>query len=293
MDQDRQSKAIGITVTVLGHVLVGLIFWFTYFGQDTSMEGSGVLVMVGIDAEGSGQESQVTDDVQPQPEPTPQASESAPTVPPEPAAPPAPEPQQTSEPLLAQTDAEAPAIAAEQEKANKAREAEQKRQQELERQAALERQQAEAKRKAEEEAARRAAEEAAKRQAINNQIAGLLNNKGTGTATGQQGSPNGNSSTGATSGSAGYGEFDLGGRGLAGSLPRPVFDSNMSGKVVVYITVDASGIVKSAVIGKGTTISDQSIRNAAREAALKARFNAIGGSSLTPGTITYYFDSNN
>ena len=124
-------------------------------------------------------------------------------------------------------------------------------------------------------------------------MAGLFNNKGNGDNQGLQGSPDGNSQTGAVSGSPGYGEFDLGGRGLVGSLPRPSFNANLSGKVVVYITVDASGIVKSANIGRGTTISDQSLRNAAREAALKARFKSISGTSLTPGTITYYFDSNN
>ena len=80
---------------------------------------------------------------------------------------------------------------------------------------------------------------------------------------------------------------------MVGALPRPNFEANLSGKVVVFINVDASGIVTSATIGKGTTISDLSLRNAAREAALKARFKPINGTSLTPGTITYYFDSNN
>ena len=99
--------------------------------------------------------------------------------------------------------------------------------------------------------------------------------------------------TGATSGSAGYGEFDLGGRGMVGALPRPAFNLNVSGKVVVLITVDAAGNVKSAAIGKGITISQQEIRNSAKEAAMKAKFKAVSGTSITAGTITYYFDSNN
>ena len=273
MDQEKQSKLIGLCATILVHVLLAVILWLAYFGKPVNTEDeSGILVMVGMDAESNGNELKPSDATVLRPEPAPQDVEPAP----------APSPKPAAEPLLAQDDASAPSIVAEKAE-------EQKRQEEIRRQ-----QEEEAKRKAEEEAARRkAAEEAAKRQAINNQMAGLFNNNGNGNNQGLQGSPDGNSQTGAVSGSPGYGEFDLGGRGLVGSLPRPSFNANLSGKVVVYITVDASGIVKSANIGRGTTISDQSLRNAAREAALKARFKSISGTSLTPGTITYYFDSNN
>ena len=175
------------------------------------------------------------------------------------------------------------------EEARQRAEAEARQQEELRRQ-----QEEEARRKAAEEAARKkAAEEAAKRQAINNQMAGLFNNKGTGSTTGVQGDVNGNSSTGAATGSAGYGEFDLGGRGIVGALPRPRYNINVSGKVVVLITVDAAGNVKSATIGKGTTTSSRELREAAVEAAKQAHFKAVSGTSITAGTITYYFDSNN
>ena len=294
MNEDKKSKILGLVITLLLHILLGVLLWLTYFGTTPHPEESGIMVMVGVDAEGNGEEimeSDVTDlEPEPSPEdvlPTPPSAQTAPQT-----------PTSTPDPVLTQEDADAPYAAAQQEKELKERQAEeakQKAQAEAKRQEELRKQQEEeARRKAEEEAARKKAEEeAAKRKAIGNQRAGLFNNNGSGSNAGLQGAANGNSSTGATSGSPGYGEFDLGGRGMVGSLPRPVFDRNTSGKVVVLITVDAAGIVKSATIGQGTTISDQQIRNAAKEAALKARFKAISGNSLTPGKITYYFDSNN
>ena len=294
MNEDKKSKILGLVITLLLHILLGVLLWLTYFGTMPHPEESGIMVMVGVDAEGNGEEimeSDVTDlEPEPSPEdvlPTPPSAQTAPQT-----------PTSTPDPVLTQEDADTPYAAAQQEKELKERQAEeakQKAQAEAKRQEELRKQQEEeARRKAEEEAARKKAEEeAAKRKAIGNQMAGLFNNNGSGSNAGLQGAANGNSTTGATSGSAGYGEFDLGGRGMVGSLPRPNFDINESGKVVVLITVDAAGVVKSATIGQGTTTSNQQLRQAAKEAALKARFNAVSGNSLTPGKITYYFDSNN
>lgn len=294
MEQDNKSKTLGLVVTILFHALILVLLWLAHFAPFEQEEESGVLVMVGVDAEGGGEEMMSSDVTDLQPEPQPE------DVLPEPATPaPAPTPVTTpDQPLLAQDDAEAPYVA-EQQQQQQQQQAEEARlkaeQEEAQRQEEIRRQQEEeARRKAAEEAARRkAAEEAAKRQAINNQLAGLFNNKGTASNSGVQGDANGNSDTGATSGSAGYGDFDLGGRGLAGTLPRPSFNLNVSGKVVVLITVDAAGTVKSTAIGKGTTISSQEIRKAALSAAAKAKFKAVSGTSITAGTITYYFDSNN
>lgn len=294
MNEDKKSKSLGIIITLLVHILVALLLWLAHFGSVNRDEESGIMVMVGVDAEGGGEEMLASDMTDLQPEPSP---EDVPPTPPSAEATPQPA-TPTTEPLLAQDDAEAPYAEAQKEEELKKKKAEEARLQalaEAQRQEELRKQQEEeARRRAEEEAARKKAEEeAAKRKAINNQMAGLFNNNGTGNNSGLQGAANGNSTTGATSGSPGYGEFDLGGRGMVGSLPRPAFDRNTSGKVVVLITVDAAGLVKSATIGQGTTISDQQIRNSAKEAALKARFKAVSGSSLTPGKITYYFDSNN
>ncbi|MBQ0057239.1 MAG: TonB family protein [Bacteroidales bacterium] len=279
MENDNKSRIIAVTVTVLTHVLAGLVLWLSYFDTSASVDESGVLVMVGVDNAGDGQEMQSSPETDLQ-APDQSAPQEAPTpVPNTPA--PTPSPVTDSEPTLTQDDADAPSIADQQE--------ELRRQKEEEQRLAAE---AEARRKAEEEA-RRKAEQEAKRRAINSLVAGALNNNGSGGQQGLQGSPDGNSDTGATQGSPGYGDYDLGGRGLIGSLPRPEFDSNITGKIVVYISVDASGTVKSATIGQGTTVSDLGLRNAAKAAAQKARFQPIQGTSVTPGRITYYFDSNN
>ena len=59
--------------------------------------------------------------------------------------------------------------------------------------------------------------------------------------SGTQGNPFGNSSTGEITGVGGYGGYNLGGRGLVGSLPYPEYDnSNDAGIIAISITVDLS-----------------------------------------------------
>lgn len=291
MNQDRKSSIIAIIVTLVVHLLIALLLWLMHFSFAKVNDESGILVMVGTEATGGGQEaiaSNITDlDIEPQPETVDPAPINTPV--------PTPSPEPTPEPVLAQEDDTAPYAAEEEQKLKEQQERE--RQLAVQKQEELRRQQeAEAKRKAEEEAKRKAEEERKRQesQRISNQIGGLFNNNGSGAESGLQGQTNGNSTTGAASGSPGYGDFDLGGRGLVGSLPRPGFNKNISGKVVLLVSVDAQGnVVGEPVIGQGTTISDQEIRHAAIEAAKKARFKPINGTSTTPGKIIYYFDSNN
>lgn len=155
---------------------------------------------------------------------------------------------------------------------------------------------AEAKRLAEEKAERerKAAEEAAKKRVSGafGKGAQMTGNKGTATSgTGTEGSKEGNSSTGAKTGTGGYGTFDLGGRSLGtGSLPKPVYNVQEEGRVVVSITVNPSGQVISTSINPQTNTVNSSLRRAAEEAAKKARFNTIDGVNNQTGTITYYFN---
>ena len=81
----------------------------------------------------------------------------------------------------------------------------------------------------------------------------------------------------------------LKGRGLREGLPRPNLGYNTDGTVVVYVTIDSKGNVTSAEVrDKGTTTQDATLRRLAREAALKAKFNA--SSKLSEGGyITYKF----
>ena len=155
---------------------------------------------------------------------------------------------------------------------------------------------AEAKRLAEEKAERerKAAEEAARKRVSGafGKGAQMTGNKGTAASgTGTEGSKEGTSSTGAKTGTGGYGTFDLGGRSLGtGSLPKPVYNVQEEGRVVVNITVNPAGQVISTSISPQTNTVNSTLRKAAEDAAKKARFNTIDGVNNQTGTITYYFN---
>ena len=93
---------------------------------------------------------------------------------------------------------------------------------------------------------------------------------------------------------SGSDQLDAGlqGRGLREALPRPRTDYNTSGKVVIYVTVDAGGNVTSAEFRQtGSTTNDRTLIDLALEAARKAKFNR--SSKFTEGgTITYKFNLN-
>ena len=99
----------------------------------------------------------------------------------------------------------------------------------------------------------------------------------------------GNTKTGETSGEP---NAKLAGRSINGTLPRPSYNVQASGKVVVQIWVDNYGQVQKAVAGvEGTTVTDQTLWQAARKAALGAHFNmSADAPALQEGTITYIFN---
>ena len=100
------------------------------------------------------------------------------------------------------------------------------------------------------------------------------------------GHPDGNVRTGSTEGVP---SARLPGRSVEGSLPAPEYNVNLSGTVVVRILVDQRGSVTSATPGvQGTTVQNSTLWNAAKNAALKAKFN-VGTSAVQEGTITYIF----
>lgn len=81
----------------------------------------------------------------------------------------------------------------------------------------------------------------------------------------------------------------LQGRGLVGNLPKPSYPGSKSGKIVIRVTVDASGKVTGAAFEpKGSTESDAQLIAAAIEAARKARFTE-SRAAVQGGTITYIF----
>ena len=114
--------------------------------------------------------------------------------------------------------------------------------------------------------------------------------EGDGNKTGNQGDPNGNPNThGKGQGSKGI-SYSLGGR-KASSLPKPIYNSNKDGIVVVEITVDPNGNVLTATPGMpGSTTNNTALLQAAKKAALKTKFTKESNApSKQIGEITYRF----
>lgn len=139
---------------------------------------------------------------------------------------------------------------------------------------------------------RKEAEEAARKRVAGAFGKGAqMGSKGNTKGEGVQGSPTGNAPTGATSGTGGYGTFNLNGRSIGeGGLPRPVYNVQDEGRVVVTITVNPAGHVIATSINRQTNTVNPALRKAAEDAAKKARFNAVSGLNNQTGTITYYFN---
>lgn len=139
---------------------------------------------------------------------------------------------------------------------------------------------------------RKEAEEAARKRVAGAFGKGAqMGSKGETKGTGIQGSATGNAPTGAATGTGGYGSFNLGGRSLGeGGLPRPVYNVQDEGRVVVAITVNPAGHVIATSIDRQTNTVNPALRKAAEDAAKKARFNAVSGLNNQTGTITYYFN---
>ena len=86
----------------------------------------------------------------------------------------------------------------------------------------------------------------------------------------------------------------LQGRSVDGALPRPSYNVQESGRVVVTIWVDNYGKVQKAVAGAdGTTVTDKTLWAAARKAAMETHFTMKSDApALQQGTITYIFNLN-
>ena len=115
---------------------------------------------------------------------------------------------------------------------------------------------------------------------------------GTGTGTGSGSGSGDGSGTGSGSGSgtgAGTGSYSLAERTLVGELVKPTYNVYEEGKVVVTIIVNKDGAVINATVGSGTNTDNQTLRNAAVEAAQKTKFNKITTDKNQSGTITYIF----
>ncbi|HBK71211.1 MAG TPA: energy transducer TonB [Flavobacteriaceae bacterium] len=160
-------------------------------------------------------------------------------------------------------------------------------------------------------AAKKAREQASKRKGVDGLFDGLNNGKGKGKGKGKngvggdgddnkagnKGNPNGDPNASGYYGNGGGGKggnYRLGNR-RAVTKPKPIYDCNEQGKVVVKISVDKSGRVLTAKGGaKGTTNSAPCLIKRAEAAARKTKFNSDGKApSKQVGTIIYNFSLSN
>jgi outer membrane biosynthesis protein TonB len=131
----------------------------------------------------------------------------------------------------------------------------------------------------------------------------LYRGRKTGTSyTGSEGIAGGKGNQGSLSGSVNATDHSLGG-GFGGgisasligrqslSLPKPEYDFQKEGKVVVEIKVDRNGNVVSAVPGvKGSTTLDSYLCSMAKKAAMDSKFDINSDAPLNQvGTISYIF----
>lgn len=81
------------------------------------------------------------------------------------------------------------------------------------------------------------------------------------------------------------------GRSTVGVLPKPRYNVQESGIVVVRVVVNQYGDVTTAQIADGTTVHSSELRQAAINAAKESHFNQdINAPAVQEGTITYKFN---
>jgi len=117
--------------------------------------------------------------------------------------------------------------------------------------------------------------------------------QGDGQTPGYQGNPAGTPGATNFQGEGGSGSdisFSLAGR-KSNYLPKPAYDTQATGRVVVRIFVNRNGEVTRAIAGvQGSTTTDQQLLRLAQEAALRARFDVNKDAAEEQvGTITYNF----
>ncbi|WP_300698596.1 TonB family protein [Bacteroides sp.] len=274
MDQKKKGKYVGMVGALLVHVAIIALLILVGFAMPKPSEEGGIPVMLGEvpDALGDADPSLVKVDVMPE--------EVAPDV-----------QEPTEQDIITQEDEETVVLKPKTEPKKK-KEVKKPEIKKPEKTAAEKAEDARKLAEAKAEKERREAEEAARKRVSGAFGKGAqMGSKGNTEGQGIQGSPTGNAPTGATSGTGGYGTFNLGGRSIGeGGLPRPVYNVQDEGRVVVSITVNPAGQVIATSINRQTNTVNPSLRKAAEDAAKKARFNAVGGLNNQTGTITYYFN---
>ncbi|MFO8001279.1 MAG: energy transducer TonB [Marinilabilia sp.] len=304
-ERSKKDKRAGVIGSTIFHGLL-LVLLMVLGLSSIPREEEGILVDFGDSSTGMGA-------LEPQRnEPSGQQTASASSEPQASQPPAETSPETSEEEVETQDFEEAPAISeeekAEQEEEQRREEEERERREEEERQRQIEEErrreeELEEQRRREEERRRREEEEQQAEEARDNVSDAFSRTDGSGSSQGETGDsgnqgeltgePNAGNYDGSGKGDEGPGP-DLEGRSLQGSLPKPDYESQEQGRVVVRITVDRNGdVIKAEPILRGTTIQDKYLWQVAKEAAEKAQFNADeNAKARQTGTITYHFNLN-
>ncbi len=270
MDKPNKEQIYGALCTLVVHIIALLILLFVVIDKPQQQDEAGVSVVMGNVEEASGDNYSYTEVGV-----APSSEADAYT--------PAPRPS-VDEPLITQNDESTVEINSGESKNEKSDIPAKDPLQEQREREALE---AERKRKEAEEMERR----------TNALIAGafgkgnkMSDSGSSAVGKGNEGAVEGNETTGVKTGVGGYGTFDLNGRSLSGQgLPRPAYNVQDEGRVVVNITVNSEGRVIDTSINPRTNTQNGTLRQAALQAARRAVFNRIDAVNNQMGTITYYF----
>ncbi|MFT5749243.1 MAG: colicin import membrane protein [Ancylomarina sp.] len=309
--EDSRSKRIGLVGTVLFHA--GVLALLFYLGFRTPLplpEEEGIVINFGNTDQGAGNKRPAPSQSRPARKSKPSLKKKETVKPVKKAA------SSPKEKILTQNTEDAPALPSAQEiakKKDKEEKAKQlKKRKDLAKKVEAEKQRLSEQKKLEEEKAEqerfaelereRLAEEARQDKivSINNKTknafgSGTSNTSSQGKTfpSGNQGqkngSPDSDNYTSSGLGNKGY-SFDLKGRNSI-SIPKPKYNLQESGKVVVEVTVDRNGKVTNARPGvSGSTTANINLLEAAKKAALKASFNSDSNApAYQRGTITYHF----
>jgi colicin import membrane protein len=296
---ERGKGVVGATVI---HLVIFLLLILVSFAVPPPPEnGEGILVNFGTDETGFGE-------IEPSPPAIQKETSSLPVAQKETSPPPSTTAKKTEEEsLLTQNTEDSPEVKKIDPEVEKKRhekiEADKKIKDQLEAERII-------KEKEEIEKKRIEAEQQRQTDIMNRTKNALANAKNSGTTStsegiagglGNQGDPRGSVDSkvrgeGGGLGNSGSGlgdkgiSYELQGRGFQ-KLPKPKYEYQDEGRVVVEVSVDRSGKVIQAVPGiKGSTTLDEYLLKVAKEAAMEATFESKPDAPLfQKGTITYNF----
>jgi TonB family protein len=258
----EREKREGLIGTILFHLILLALFLFYGLTHQVPIPETGLTVNFGTSDVGSGDKQPVAEISETEPQPQPEEE----VVPPVDA-------QPESNPDVATQDVQ-----------DALEVPDSKTPEEIEAEKAAE---AEALKKAEQEEQRKKI--AAMTSNLKNKATDSGGGDGPDDQPGDKGQTDGGEDGGYTGGGIGDGNYSLGGR-AALTKPKPDYDCQEEGKVVVDIKVDRNGKVVYASVGKGTTNTADCLTNKALQAAYLTKWQPKDGAPIQQkGKITYDF----